>query len=87
MVYAAANRDLDVFDDPDSLNLTRAPNPHLAFSAGAYYCLGAPLARMHAEIALPAVFSRLPALRLADQPMWLGSVPIRQIGALRVTWG
>lgn len=86
LVYAAANRDRDVFDDPDSLNLMRPSNPHLAFSAGAHFCLGAPLARMHAEIALPALFSRLPGLRLAARPTWMGSVPVRQIGSLPVTW-
>jgi len=49
-----------VFHDPDRFDVTRSPNPHLAFAAGAHYCLGAPLARMHAEIALPALFTRLP---------------------------
>lgn len=86
LVFAAANRDPDVFDEPDTFQATRAPNPHLAFSAGAHYCLGAPLARLHAEIALPALLSRLPGLRLTEPPRWLGSVPVRQIGALAVTW-
>lgn len=86
LAYAAANRDPAVFPDPDELDLTRAPNPHLAFSAGAHYCLGAPLARMHAEIALPALFDRLPGLRPTTPPTWLGSVPVRQIAALHVDW-
>ena len=63
IAFAAANRDPAVFADPDRLDLARTPNPHVAFSAGAHYCLGAPLARMHAEIALPALFSRLPGRR------------------------
>lgn len=87
LVFAAANRDPDVFDEPGSFDVTRTPNPHLAFSAGAHYCLGAPLARMHAEIALPALFSRLPGLQLAEPPRWLGSVPVRQIGSVTVIWG
>jgi pimeloyl-[acyl-carrier protein] synthase len=86
LFLAAANHDPDVFDSPDRLDLTRTPNPHLAFSAGAHFCLGAPLARMHAEIGLPALFRRLPGLRLAGPPVWLGSVPIRQIAALPVEW-
>ena len=84
--FAGANRDSTVFENPDQLDVTRSPNPHLAFSAGAHYCLGAPLARMHAEIALPALFSKLPGLRLAGPPVWLGSVPVRQIAALPVQW-
>jgi pimeloyl-[acyl-carrier protein] synthase len=86
LAYAAANRDPAVFPRPDELDLDRAPNPHLAFSGGAHYCLGAPLARMHAQIALPALFERLPGLRPAAAPTWLGSVPVRQIAALPVTW-
>jgi len=86
VAFAAANRDSTVFENPDQFDVTRSPNPHLAFSAGAHYCLGAPLARMHAEIALPALFSRLPGLRLAGPPVWLGSVPVRQIAALPVQW-
>jgi len=86
LFFAAANRDPNIFDNPDRFDLTRTPNPHLAFSAGAHFCLGAPLARMHAEIALPALFRSLPGLRLAGPPVWLGSVPIRQIAALPVEW-
>jgi cytochrome P450 len=55
-------------------------------AAGAHYCLGAPLARMHAEIALPALFTRLPGLRLAGALRWGGSVPVRQTESLAVTW-
>ncbi len=86
LAYGAANRDPRVFTDPDRFDVTRAPNPHLAFAAGAHYCLGAPLARLHAEIALPALFTRLPGLRLAGAPQWRGSTPVRQIEALPVRW-
>ncbi len=86
LVFAAANRDPSIFADPDSFDVTRTPNPHLAFSAGAHFCLGAPLARIHAEIALPALFERLPGLRVAEPPEWAGSVPIRQIRTLMVDW-
>jgi pimeloyl-[acyl-carrier protein] synthase len=86
VALAAANRDPQVFARPDQFDITRTPNPHLAFSAGPHYCLGAPLARMHAEIALPALFTRLPGLRLAGPPVWLGSVPVRQIATLPIDW-
>ncbi len=85
-MFAAADRDPAVFEDPGTFNVGRATNPHLAFSGGAHYCLGAPLARMHAEVALPALLSRLPGLQLTEPPTWLGSVPVRQIGAMPVTW-
>ena len=86
LVFTAANRDPDVFSDPEAFDVARTPNPHVAFSAGAHFCLGAPLARMHAEVALPALFDRLPGLRLVEDPVWLGSVPIRQIASMLVTW-
>jgi cytochrome P450 len=86
LAYAAANRDPHVFADPDGFDVARTPNPHLAFSAGAHYCLGAPLARLHAEIALPALFTRLPGLRMAGPPVWRGSAPVRQIESMPVRW-
>ncbi len=86
LVFTAANRDPSVFHDPANFEATRAPNPHLAFSAGAHYCLGAPLARLHGEIALAALFDRFPGLRLDASPVWVGSVPVRQIQTLRVAW-
>jgi cytochrome P450 len=86
VVFAAANRDPSVFKNPNTFDVTRAPNPHLAFSAGTHYCLGAPLARLHAEVALPLLFSRLPRLHALGDPEWLGGVPIRQIGRLNVGW-
>lgn len=87
LVLAAANRDPAVFDDPDTFDTTRHPNPHLAFAAGAHHCLGAPLARLHAEVALPRLWTRHPDLRAAGPAEWIGSVPVRQVAHLPVTWG
>ena len=81
---AAANRDPTVFPDPDRFDITRSPNPHLAFSAGKHYCLGAPLARLHGEIAISTLLARLPLLRLDGEPEWRGSIPLRELERLPV---
>jgi cytochrome P450 len=61
MLYAAANRDEDVFgDDADSFDVTRSPNPHLAFGIGEHFCLGAQLARLEARIVFAEVLRRWP---------------------------
>jgi cytochrome P450 len=69
----AANRDPEVFDDPHSFNITRKHKPHVAFGGGAHICIGAPLARLEAQVALPRLFARFPNLKLADpnaEPEW-----------------
>jgi cytochrome P450 len=83
---AAANRDPHVFSDPDVFDVERGDNPHLAFAAGAHFCLGAPLARLHGEVALTALMNRLPALSLVAQPEWRGSFPLRELERLAVRW-
>ena len=66
LLYASANRDPRKFANADTLDLTRDPNPHVTFGLGIHFCLGAPLARMELQIALPALANRFPNLRLAD---------------------
>ncbi|MGE2834846.1 cytochrome P450 family protein [Mycobacterium sp. SMC-4] len=61
----SANRDEAVFDDPDSLDLTRKPNRHLAFAFGMHYCLGHQLARLEGRIALATLLERFPNWELA----------------------
>lgn len=63
MAFAAANRDERVFPDPDVLDPTRSPNPHLAFSLGIHFCLGASLARTEMRIALEELLARFPSYR------------------------
>jgi len=73
-----ANRDPEVFARPDVFDITRTDNSdHLAFSSGIHYCLGAPLARIEAEIALRVLAERMPRLRLA------GKVPMRRSTTIR----
>ena len=67
-LLGAANRDLDVFENADSMDLTREPNQHIAFGAGIHFCIGAPLARLEMNISLPALIERFPALELAGEP-------------------
>jgi cytochrome P450 len=69
----AANRDPEVFENPDAFDVTRAKKPHVAFGGGAHICIGAPLARLEAQVALLRLFERFPNLRLADpdaSPAW-----------------
>jgi pimeloyl-[acyl-carrier protein] synthase len=86
LFLAAANRDSATFPDPDRFDISREPNPHLSFSAGGHFCLGAPLARMHGEVALSTLFARLPGLAAPAPPDVTASVPIRQIDHFTVTW-
>jgi cytochrome P450 PksS len=64
-VLGSANRDQQQFAQPDQLDLSRGPNPHLAFGHGAHYCVGSPLARLEGQIAFETLVRRLPKLRLA----------------------
>ena len=67
-MIGAANRDGAVFSDPDRLILDRAQQAPLSFGGGIHYCLGAPLARLEAQIAFPALLARFPRLALAGEP-------------------
>lgn len=67
LYYASANHDPAVFRDPETFDITRDPNPHLAFGAGLHYCIGAPLARVELQTALRVLLERLPELRLLPQ--------------------
>ena len=71
--FGAANFDERQFDEPDRLDLSRTPNPHIAFGAGAHVCLGQHIARVEIDALLAEVVTRLTDLELAAPPEWLPS--------------
>ncbi len=78
----SANRDPRKFANPDSFDITRDPNPHIAFGSGIHYCVGAPLARLEGVLAVQALITRLPQLRLAQDPSaleWTDNVLIHGV--------
>ena len=88
-VIGSANRDANAFDHPDSLDITRKNNKHLAFGHGAHFCLGASLARLEGQIAISTLIQRMPNLRLSlppDQLRWRGTFLLRGLEALPVSF-
>lgn len=82
----AANRDPAQFAGAERFDIGRSPNPHLTFGHGIHFCLGAPLARLEAQIAARQLIGRFPALRLAtDRLDWHDSLILRGVRALPVT--
>jgi cholest-4-en-3-one 26-monooxygenase len=87
MWHISANRDEEVFADPFTFDITRSPNPHVAFGGGGpHYCLGANLARMELRLILTEILTRVPDLQLAGEPEYLVSNFIGGIKHLPVTW-
>ncbi|WP_063060800.1 cytochrome P450 [Nocardia sienata] len=85
----SANRDENIFDDPEYLDLTRQRNPHVAFGYGAHHCLGAQLARVELQVALEALLERFPSLRLSlplDEIPWKSGLLVRGPKQLLVEW-
>jgi nocardicin N-oxygenase len=85
----AANRDPRVFSDPETLDLTRPDNPHLAFGPGTHHCLGASLARIELRETLAALGRRFPGLRLAvpaHDVRWKAGLLVRAPIELPVAW-
>ncbi len=86
LLLGAANRDPARFAEPDSFDPSRAPNPHVSFGAGIHFCVGAPLARLELNVALPVLFERLPGLKLAAKPRYRDAYHFYGLESLQVTW-
>ena len=84
LLLAAAHRDPAATERPDEFDPTRAAIRHLAFGLGPHFCLGAPLARLEANVALSAVTMRFPNARLATEPAYKPNVTLRGVADLVV---
>jgi cytochrome P450 PksS len=90
LVYASltsANRDEGQFPQASVLDIRRDPNRHLAFGMGIHYCLGAPLARLEAQIVIPLIIRNIPTLQVMSQKLqWRRSLNLRGLTRLYVAW-
>ena len=85
LMLGAANRDPARFDDPDTLDIRRKPRGHVAFGSGAHFCLGAPLARIEAQIAINTVLQKMPGLQIVGGPVtWRRDTSMRNPVSLPV---
>ena len=86
-IIGAANRDPEQFEAPDSLDLRRHPNRHLAFGFNVHFCLGAPLGRLEAQVAIETIITRLVDLRLeGDAPRWRHNAMFRGLESLELSF-
>ncbi len=87
LLWASANRDADVFEDPDTLRLDRRyPKNHMSFGRGAHFCIGATLARLEARVIFEEVISRTKRIALAPDspPVHTQSIFVRRLESLQV---
>jgi cytochrome P450 len=84
---SSANRDPEVFANPDTFDITRDPNPHVAFGSGVHHCLGATLARLEGQEVFKALAQRFPSLHIAtDELAYQPSITFRSLKSLPVAW-
>ena len=86
---SSANRDPEVFPNPDTFDIARYPNPHVAFGSGIHHCLGSTLARLEGQEALRLLVERFPRLNLevpAEDLSYQPSITFRSLKSLPVSW-
>ncbi|MDF9539548.1 cytochrome P450 [Bacillus cereus] len=89
IALASANRDETVFENPEIFDITRENNRHIAFGHGSHFCLGAPLARLEAKIAITTLFNRMPELQIKgnrEEIKWHGNYLMRSLEELPLTF-
>jgi len=85
LCLGAANRDPEIFPDPDVLDIDRWPNHHMAFGSGIHHCLGDWLAKIQGRLALSALFEKYPSLTLKNESVrWNDHLAVRQLETLPV---
>jgi cytochrome P450 len=82
VVIGSANRDPEGFPEPDRFDIERNETTHVAFGEGIHYCLGAPLARIVAPVALEALLAEFPELTLDALPQWQTDPYLRALTSL-----
>jgi hypothetical protein len=87
-LIGAANRDPEMFSDPDRMDVTRERLRPLSFGGGLHFCIGAQLARIEAEVVFSTLLRRMPGLTLAERalPQWRESFTLRGLTTLPVEW-
>ncbi len=85
LLIGSANRDPEVFEEPDRLDIGRSEGSHISFGRGLHHCIGAPLARLEGRVALEVLLERFTSMRLlADHPAYRGGVVLRGLESLPV---
>ena len=87
MLFGAANRDPQQFDEPDRFDAGRGDATHVGFGGGIHFCVGAPLARLELEVSLDELRRTMPHLTLVEEPTYHDAFVIRGLRALRVAPG
>jgi pimeloyl-[acyl-carrier protein] synthase len=84
---SSANRDPDAFESPLNFDISRHPNPHVAFGSGVHHCLGATLARLEGQEVFKALAERFPNLQIeTDDLEYQPSITFRSLKSLPVSW-
>ena len=84
LLLSSANRDPAAFEDPDRLDLGRPNVRHLSFARGIHYCLGAPLARLEAQVVFPRLLDRFATIERSEEPRFAPHITLRGLESLRL---